>query len=48
MIEIGENYGAKWYTAGKKSIKGHPHHPLYLKKDSLIEDFDAREYLTII
>lgn len=46
MIEIGERYGARWYTAGKRSKqKGHPHHPLYLKKDSLLEDFDALEYL---
>ena len=48
MIAIGESYGAKWYTAGKKSIKGHPHHPLYLKKDSLVEDFDVKEYLNLI
>ena len=48
MISIGEEYGAKWYTAGKKSVKGHPHHPLYLKKDSVIEDFDVCEYLNLI
>ena len=34
MIKIGEEYGAKWYSAGARSKKGHPHHPLYLKKDS--------------
>ena len=44
MIEIGERYGAKWYTAGKRSAKGHPHHPLYLRKDSVLDPFDAREY----
>ncbi len=48
MIELGEAYGARWYTAGQKSKKGHPHHPLYLKKDSLIEEFDVREYLNLI
>ena len=48
MIEIGEKYGAKWVTAGKKSVKGHPHHPLYLKKDSVCEDFDVLEYLNIL
>lgn len=33
MVRIGNEFGAKWYRAGKISVKGHPHHPLYLKKD---------------
>lgn len=46
MIEVGEKYSAKWYTCGTRSKKGgHPHHPLYLKKDSLLEEFSAREYI---
>lgn len=45
MISIGERYGAKWYTVGARSkAKGHPHHPLYLKKDSALDPFDAKEY----
>ena len=45
MIALGEEYGAVWYTAGARSKKGHPHHPLYLKKDSLLEPFeDIRDY----
>ena len=44
MIGIGERYGAVWYTAGARSKRGHPHHPLYLKKDSVLEDFDAAAY----
>ena len=45
MIALGEEYGARWYTAGPRSKKGHPHHPLYLKKDSVLEPFeDLREY----
>ena len=44
MIEIGDSYGARWYTAGKRTKLGHPHHPLYLKKDSALEDFDIRDY----
>ena len=47
MIDIGEKYGAKWYTCGKRSKNGgHPHHPLYLKKDSRLDEFDPREYLS--
>ena len=46
MIRLGEKYGAKWYTAGKRSKNGgHPHHPLYLKKDSGLEEFQAEEYV---
>ena len=44
MIELGRQYGARWFTAGKRSKKGHPHHPLYLRKDSLLEAFDAAAY----
>lgn len=46
MIEIGKNYNARWVSVGKRSKKsGHPHHPLYLKKDSCIDPFDIRSYL---
>ena len=44
MVDIGERYGARWFTAGTRSKKGHPHHPLYLRKDSVLEPFDARAY----
>ena len=45
MIETGEKYNARWVSAGARSKKGgHPHHPLYLKKDSVIEDFDVKTY----
>lgn len=47
MITLGETFGATWYTAGARSKqKGHPHHPLYLKKDSVLEAFsDIDTYL---
>lgn len=45
MIAIGNARGARWYSAGKKSKKGHPHHPLYLRKDSLLEEFDVAGYI---
>ena len=44
MIDLGRRYGAVWYTAGARSKKGHPHHPLYLKKDSALDPFDAAAY----
>ena len=45
MLEVGQHYGAKWYCAGKISKKGHPHHPLYLRKDEKIRPFDVENYL---
>lgn len=45
MISLGEKYNASWFTAGARSrAKGHPHHPLYLKKDSSLDPFDVLEY----
>ena len=45
MIAAGEEYGASWVCAGKRSKKGHPHHPLYLRKDECIRPFDVTAYL---
>ena len=46
MIDIGREYGASWYTCGARSkAGGHPHHPLYLRKDSLLDEFDVLEYV---
>lgn len=44
MVKIGESCGARWFTAGKRSKAGHPHHPLYLKSTSGLDQFDAAEY----
>ena len=48
MVRIGQSYGANWFSAGKRSKKGHPHHPLYLRKDAVTEPFDIEEYLEVI
>lgn len=45
MLEISREYGADWYCAGPISKKGHPHHPLYLRKDEKLKPFDTEEYL---
>ena len=45
MISVGERFGARWVSAGARSKKGgHPHHPLYLRKDSGLDPFDVQEY----
>ena len=45
MVSIGQKYGAYWLSAGKRSVKGHPHHPLYLRKDEKTAPFDVSSYL---
>ena len=45
MVAAGEALGAHWYCAGKVSKKGHPHHPLYLRKDEMLKPFDVISYL---
>ena len=46
MAAVGRQFQARWFTAGPRSKAGHPHHPLYLKKDSPLEPFtDLEPYL---
>lgn len=45
MASIARKAGAQWYSASARSKKGHPHHPLYLKKDSILEPFPMESYL---
>lgn len=45
MVKEGTHAGARWYMAGKPSVHGHPHHPLYLKKETRLTSFDVEGYL---
>ena len=45
LVTIGQEAGASWYCAGPISKKGHPHHPLYLRKDEKLWPFDVGAYL---
>ena len=45
LLADGEAMGARWYTAGPPLKSGHPHHPLYLKRDTRLLPFDAAAYL---
>ena len=45
MVSLGKQYGGHWLCAGRCSAKGHPHHPLYLRKDEQTHPFDIEEYL---
>ena len=48
MLAVGNEYGAQWYCAGAITKKGHPHHPLYLRKDEKIKPFDVESYLNTL
>ena len=45
MLAVGSELGTSWCCAGAVSKKGHPHHPLYLRKDEKIKPFDIDSYL---
>ena len=45
MVSLGQKYGAHWLCVGKRSARGHPHHPLYLPKNEITQPFDIEEYL---
>lgn len=45
LVQAGEEFGAGWYCAGAITKKGHPHHPLYLRKDEKLRPFDVKAYL---
>ena len=45
MLRISREYDARWVCAGKVSKKGHPHHPLYLRKDERLKPFAIENYL---
>ena len=38
-------FDAAWVCAGRLSRAGHPHHPLYLRKDEVFRPFDIGGYL---
>ena len=48
MVDISMKYKSKWYSSGAISKKGHPHHPLYLRKDSGLDEFDMEGYLELL
>ena len=48
MLAISREYDAEWFCAGPISKKGHPHHPLYLRKDEKLKLFDTESYLKML
>ena len=44
LAALGQDAGARWFTAGPLLKSGHPHHPLYLKRDTALLPFDVAAY----
>lgn len=42
---LGRQAGARWFAAGPLLKSGHPHHPLYLRRDTPLLPFDIDSYL---
>jgi len=45
IYSLSRNHNVKWVCIGEKSIKGHPHHPLYLRSDAPLQDFHMESYI---
>ena len=46
IVNLAQKYNLPWVSFGPISKFGHPHHPLYLKQDSVSAPFDINEYIT--
>jgi hypothetical protein len=42
---LANKNSVNWFSIGKRSKKGHPHHPLYLNKDLRLDKFNMTSYL---
>ena len=45
IARLAQARGAAWVCCGRRSKAGHPHHPLYLRKDEPLVPFDLQDYL---
>lgn len=45
IYEVLADSECSFYTRGNISKAGHPHHPLYLRKESAMDSFELRKYI---
>lgn len=45
ICDITREISIAWYSLGRKSVQGHPHHPLYLRREAPMDPFDIESYL---
>ena len=48
IYEVLDGNGCSYFTRGRISKAGHPHHPLYLKKTAPSDPFDLQAYVRMI
>jgi len=45
IFNMSQFYDCQWLSAGDPLKAGHPRHPLYLRKDTLLSEFDMENYM---
>ena len=45
ILDLTKRFPCNWVSIGKRSIKGHPHHPLYIGSSEAPKPFDPYHYL---
>ncbi len=45
IYNLTYDYNCHWISIWQKTKQGHPHHPLYLKSDTLATNFDIQTYI---
>ena len=48
IVALPELANAQWLTRGPRSKAGHPHHPLYVRADALLDALDVSAYLATL
>lgn len=48
IVALPELANARWMSRGTRSKAGHPHHPLYVRADALLDSFDVNAYLATL
>ncbi len=48
IINLSELANCTWVQRGRTTVKGHPHHPLYVKNGTPFEMFDIVSYMNVL
>jgi hypothetical protein len=48
IFNMSQFYDCQWLSAGEPVKAGHPRHPLYLKKDTMLTKFDIEVYMETV
>ncbi|WKV11231.1 DUF1643 domain-containing protein [Marivirga harenae] len=48
IFNMSQFYDCQWLSAGEHLKAGHPRHPLYLKKTTILSEFDMEHYMETV